>query len=141
MRSDEMRNAGVKNIIFSSCATVDGDPTFVPITEECPKGQCTNPYGRSKPILERILTDVQTADSEWNVVVLRYTIPVGAHKSGTIGENPKGIPNNFMPYTTLVAVGKLECLGVDGDDDDTPDGTGIRDYIHVVDLAPGHGKA
>lgn len=121
---DAMRNAGVKNIIFSSSATVYGDPAFVPITEECPKGQCTNPYGWSKSMLEQILTDLHTADSEWNVVLLRYFNPVGAHKSGTIGENPKGIPNNLMPYITQVAVGKLECLGVFGDDYDTPDGTG-----------------
>lgn len=138
---DAMRNAGVKNIIFSSSATVYGDPAFVPITEECPKGQCTNPYGWSKSMLEQILTDLHTADPEWNVVLLRYFNPVGAHKSGTIGENPKGIPNNLMPYITQVAVGKLECLGVFGDDYDTPDGTGVRDYIHVVDLALGHVKA
>lgn len=138
---DAMRNAGVKNIIFSSSATVYGDPAFVPITEECPKGQCTNPYGWSKSMLEQILTDLHTADSEWNVVLLRYFNPVGAHKNGTIGENPKGIPNNLMPYITQVAVGKLECLGVFGDDYDTPDGTGVRDYIHVVDLALGHVKA
>ena len=138
---DAMRNAGVKNIIFSSSATVYGDPAFVPITEECPKGQCTNPYGWSKSMLEQILTDLHTADPEWNVVLLRYFNPVGAHKSGTIGENPKGIPNNLMPYITQVAVGKLECLGVFGDDYDTPDGTCIRDYIHVCDLADGHVKA
>ncbi len=138
---DAMRNAGVKNIIFSSSATVYGDPAFVPITEECPKGVCTNPYGWSKSMLEQILTDLHTADSEWNVVLLRYFNPVGAHKSGTIGENPKGIPNNLMPYITQVAVGKLESLGVFGDDYDTPDGTGVRDYIHVVDLALGHVKA
>ena len=139
--TDVMRNHGCKNIIFSSSATVYGDPAFVPITEECPKGQCTNPYGWSKSMLEQILTDLHTADSEWNVVLLRYFNPVGAHKSGTIGENPKGIPNNLMPYITQVAVGKLECLGVFGDDYDTPDGTGVRDYIHVVDLALGHVKA
>ena len=135
---DAMRNAGVKNIIFSSSATVYGDPAFVPITEECPKGQCTNPYGWSKSMLEQILTDLHTADSEWNVVLLRYFNPVGAHKSGTIGENPKGIPNNLMPYITQVAVGKLECLGVFGDDYDTPDGSCIRDFINVVDLAKAH---
>lgn len=136
-----MREAGVKNIIFSSSATVYGDPAFVPITEECPKGQCTNPYGWTKSMLEQILMDLHTADPEWNVVLLRYFNPVGAHKSGTIGENPKGIPNNLMPYITQVAVGKLEKLGVFGDDYDTPDGTGVRDYIHVVDLAVGHVKA
>ncbi len=138
---DVMRNAGVKNIIFSSSATVYGDPAFIPITEECPKGQCTNPYGWTKSMLEQILTDFHTADAEWNVVLLRYFNPVGAHKSGTMGEDPKGIPNNLMPYITQVAVGKREFLGVFGDDYDTPDGTGVRDYIHVVDLAIGHVKA
>lgn len=136
-----MRNAGVKNIIFSSSATVYGDPAFIPITEECPKGQCTNPYGWTKSMLEQILTDFHSSDSEWNVVLLRYFNPVGAHKSGTIGEDPKGIPNNLMPYITQVAVGKREFLGVFGNDYDTPDGTGVRDYIHVVDLAIGHVKA
>jgi len=136
-----MRNAGVKNIIFSSSATVYGDPAFIPITEECPKGQCTNPYGWTKSMLEQILTDFHTADPEWNVVLLRYFNPVGAHESGMIGENPKGIPNNLMPYITQVAVGKREFLSVFGDDYDTPDGTGVRDYIHVVDLADGHVKA
>ena len=120
---DAMRKAGVKNIIFSSSATVYGDPAFIPITEECPKGQCTNPYGWTKSMLEQILTDFHTADPEWNVVLLRYFNPVGAHKSGTIGEDPKGIPNNLMPYITQVAVGKRECLGVFGDDYDTHDGT------------------
>lgn len=138
---DVMRNHGVKNIVFSSSATVYGDPAFIPITEECPKGVCTNPYGWTKSMLEQILTDLHTADAEWNVVLLRYFNPIGAHKSGKIGENPKGIPNNLMPYITQVAVGKLECLGVFGDDYDTPDGTGVRDYIHVVDLALGHVKA
>lgn len=138
---DVMRNHGVKNIVFSSSATVYGDPAFIPITEECPKGVCTNPYGWTKSMLEQILTDLHTADEEWNVVLLRYFNPIGAHKSGKIGENPKGIPNNLMPYITQVAVGKLERLGVFGDDYDTPDGTGVRDYIHVVDLALGHVKA
>ena len=136
-----MKEAGVKNIIFSSSATVYGDPAFIPITEECPKGQCTNPYGWTKSMLEQILTDIHTSDHEWNVVLLRYFNPVGAHKSGTIGEDPKGIPNNLMPYITQVAVGKRECLGVFGNDYDTHDGTGVRDYIHVVDLAEGHVKA
>ena len=136
-----MKEAGVKNIIFSSSATVYGDPAFIPITEECPKGQCTNPYGWTKSMLEQILTDIHTSDNEWNVVLLRYFNPVGAHKSGTIGENPKGIPNNLMPYITQVAVGKRECLGVFGNDYDTHDGTGVRDYIHVVDLADGDVKA
>lgn len=138
---DVMREAGVKNIIFSSSATIYGDPAFVPITEECPKGQCTNPYGWTKSMLEQILTDLHTSDPEWNVVLLRYFNPVGAHKSGTIGEDPKGIPNNLMPYITQVAVGKREFLGVFGNDYDTHDGTGVRDYIHVVDLANGHVKA
>ena len=138
---DVMRKHNVKNIIFSSSATVYGDPAIIPITEECPKGQCTNPYGWTKSMLEQILTDIQKADPEWNVVLLRYFNPVGAHESGRIGEDPKGIPNNLMPYISQVAVGKLEKLGVFGDDYDTPDGTGVRDYIHVVDLAVGHVKA
>lgn len=136
-----MKNHGCKNIIFSSSATVYGDPAFVPITEECPKGVCTNPYGWTKSMLEQILSDIQKADREWNVVILRYFNPIGAHISGKIGENPNGIPNNLMPYITQVAVGKLEKLGVFGDDYDTHDGTGVRDYIHVVDLAKGHVKA
>lgn len=136
-----MKKAGVKNIIFSSSATVYGSPAFVPITEECPKGTCTNPYGWTKWMLEQILTDVWNADREWNVILLRYFNPIGAHKSGLIGENPNGIPNNLMPYITQVAVGKLPELGVFGDDYNTPDGTGVRDYIHVVDLAIGHVKA
>ena len=138
---DVMRQHGVKNIIFSSSATVYGDPAIIPITEECPKGQCTNPYGWTKSMLEQILSDIQKADTEWNVVLLRYFNPIGAHESGTIGENPNGIPNNLMPYITQVAVGKLKELGVFGNDYDTHDGTGVRDYIHVVDLARGHVKA
>ena len=138
---DVMRKHGVKNIIFSSSATVYGDPAFIPITEECPKGKITNPYGQTKGMLEQILTDLHVADPEWNVVLLRYFNPIGAHKSGLIGENPKGIPNNLLPYVAQVAVGKLKCLGVFGNDYDTPDGTGVRDYIHVVDLAIGHVKA
>ena len=138
---DVMRKHKVKNIIFSSSATVYGNPAFIPITEECPKGQCTNPYGWTKSMLEQILTDMQKADPEWNVILLRYFNPIGAHKSGTMGENPNGIPNNLMPYITQVAVGKLKELSVFGDDYDTPDGTGVRDYIHVVDLAIGHVKA
>ena len=138
---DVMRQHGVKNMIFSSSATIYGDPAFVPITEECPKGICTNPYGWTKSMLEQILSDMQKADPEWNMVLLRYFNPIGAHKSGTIGENPNGIPNNLMPYVTQVAVGKLKELGVFGDDYDTPDGTGVRDFIHVVDLALGHVKA
>ena len=135
---DVMRKHNCKNIIFSSSATVYGDPAFVPITEECPKGQCTNPYGWTKSMLEQVLTDIQFADKDWNVILLRYFNPIGAHKSGTMGENPNGIPNNLMPYITQVAVGKLEKLHVFGNDYDTPDGTGVRDYIHVVDLAKGH---
>ena len=138
---DVMRKHNVKNIIFSSSATVYGDPAQIPITEECPKGQCTNPYGWTKSMLEQVLTDIQKADPEWNVMLLRYFNPIGAHKSGTIGENPNGIPNNLMPYITQVAVGKLKELGVFGNDYNTPDGTGVRDYIHVVDLAKGHVKA
>ena len=138
---DVMRKHNCKNIIFSSSATVYGDPVFIPITEECPKGQCTNPYGWTKSMLEQILSDMQKADPEWNVILLRYFNPIGAHKSGTMGENPNGIPNNLMPYITQVAVGKLKELGVFGDDYNTPDGTGVRDYIHVVDLAVGHVKA
>ena len=138
---DVMRQHNVKNIIFSSSATVYGSPAFVPITEECPKGQCTNPYGWTKSMLEQILTDIQKADPSWNVVLLRYFNPIGAHKSGLIGENPNGIPNNLMPYITQVAIGKRPELGVFGNDYDTHDGTGVRDYIHVVDLAKGHVKA
>ncbi|MGN0393926.1 MAG: UDP-glucose 4-epimerase GalE [Coprococcus sp.] len=138
---EAMRNNGCKNIIFSSSATVYGDPAFIPITEECPKGTPTNPYGWTKHMIEQILTDFHTADPEWNVILLRYFNPIGAHKSGLIGEDPKGIPNNLLPYVAQVAIGKLPCLGVFGNDYDTPDGTGVRDYIHVVDLAAGHVKA
>lgn len=136
-----MREYGVKNIIFSSSATVYGDPKQIPITEECPKGQCTNPYGWTKSMLEQILTDIQKADNEWNVILLRYFNPIGAHKSGLIGEDPNGIPNNLMPYITKVATGQLPRVNVFGNDYPTPDGTGVRDYIHVVDLAIGHLKA
>lgn len=138
---DVMRRHGVKDIVFSSSATVYGDPAFVPITEDCPKGQITNPYGQTKGMLEQILTDIHVSDPEWNVVLLRYFNPIGAHPSGKIGEDPKGIPNNLVPYIAQVAVGRLEKLGVFGDDYDTSDGTGVRDYIHVVDLALGHVKA
>ena len=137
---DSMRRHGVKNIIFSSSATVYGSPKTVPIREDFPRS-VTNPYGRTKLILEDVLTDLHTADPEWNVVLLRYFNPIGAHKSGRIGENPRGIPNNLLPYVSQVAVGKLECINVFGDDYDTHDGTGVRDYIHVVDLALGHVKA
>ncbi len=138
---DVMKRHDVKNIVFSSSATVYGQPKEMPITEECPKGNITNPYGQTKSMLEQIFTDIQKSDNEWNVVILRYFNPIGAHKSGRIGENPNGIPNNLMPYITQVAVGRLECLGVFGNDYDTHDGTGVRDYIHVVDLARGHVKA
>ena len=136
-----MRKNGCKNIIFSSSATVYGNPAFIPITEECPKGTPTNPYGWTKWMIEQILTDLHTADPEWNVILLRYFNPIGAHKSGLIGEDPKGIPNNLLPYVAQVAIGKLQSVGVFGNDYDTPDGTGVRDYIHVVDLAVGHVKA
>jgi UDP-glucose 4-epimerase len=135
---DVLRCHGCKNIIFSSSATVYGDPVEIPITEQCPKGQCTNPYGWTKSMLEQVLMDIQKADPEWNVVLLRYFNPVGAHQSGRIGENPNGIPNNLMPYITQVAVGKRKELGVFGNDYPTPDGTGVRDYIHVCDLASAH---
>lgn len=138
---DVMRTYGCKNIIFSSSATVYGEPAQIPITEACPKGICTNPYGWTKWMLEQILTDVHTSDPEWNVILLRYFNPIGAHESGLIGEDPKGIPNNLLPYVAQVAIGKLKCVGVFGNDYDTPDGTGVRDYIHVVDLAKGHVKA
>ena len=136
-----MQEFGVKNIVFSSSATVYGNPAFVPITEECPRGHITNPYGQTKAMLEQILVDVQVADPQWNVVLLRYFNPIGAHKSGRIGEDPKGIPNNLLPFIAQVAVGKREYLGVFGDDYDTKDGTGVRDYIHVVDLSIGHVRA
>lgn len=129
---------GCRNLIFSSSATVYGNPAFIPITEECPKGVCTNPYGWTKSMLEQILTDMQKANPMWNIVLLRYFNPIGAHPSGLIGENPNGIPNNLMPYVTQVAIGRRPELGVFGNDYDTPDGTGVRDYIHVCDLASGH---
>ncbi|MCQ2108396.1 MAG: UDP-glucose 4-epimerase GalE [Fibrobacter sp.] len=135
---DVMRKHNCKNFIFSSSATVYGDPAIIPITEECPKGQCTNPYGKTKSMLEEVLMDLQKADPEWNIVLLRYFNPIGAHQSGLIGENPNGIPNNLMPYITQTAVGRRAELGVFGNDYDTPDGTGVRDYIHVCDLAAGH---
>lgn len=139
--TEVMKKYGVKKMIFSSSATVYGSPREIPITEECPKGTCTNPYGWTKSMLEQILTDMQKADPEWNIVLLRYFNPIGAHPTGLMGENPNGVPNNLMPYITQVAIGKLACLGVFGNDYDTPDGTGVRDYIHVVDLAKGHVKA
>ena len=133
-----MKKAGVKKIIFSSSATIYGDPAIIPITEECPKGTCTNPYGWTKWMIEQILIDIAKADPEWKVTLLRYFNPIGAHESGLIGEDPKGIPNNLVPYIAQTAIGKRECLSVYGDDYDTPDGTGVRDYIHVCDLARGH---
>ena len=136
-----MKKYHVNQIVFSSSATVYGDPETVPITEDCKLGETTNPYGTSKAMMERILTDVQHACPEMSVTLLRYFNPIGAHESGLIGEDPKGIPNNLMPYIMKVATGELECLGVFGDDYDTHDGTGVRDYIHVVDLAKGHVKA
>ncbi len=132
-----MQKHDVKNIVFSSSATVYGSPDVVPITEDAPLST-TNPYGSTKLMMEQILQDLHVADPEWNVVILRYFNPIGAHESGLIGEDPKGIPNNLVPYITQVAVGKLKALSVFGDDYDTPDGTGVRDYIHVVDLAVGH---
>lgn len=138
---DVMRNHGCKSIIFSSSSTVYGDPDNPPVTEEDPKKPATNPYGWTKWMIEQILMDVHTADPEWDVVLLRYFNPIGAHPSGLIGEDPKGIPNNLVPYVAQVAVGKLEAVQVFGNDYPTPDGTGVRDYIHVVDLARGHVKA
>ena len=133
-----MEEVGVKNIIFSSSATVYGDPAKTPITEDCPKGECTNPYGWSKSFMEQIMTDLHTADPDFKVVLLRYFNPIGAHKSGLIGEDPRGIPNNLAPYVAQVAAGKLDYVHIFGDDYDTADGTGVRDYIHVLDLARGH---
>ncbi len=138
---DVMRHHNCKNIVFSSSATVYGDPAFVPISEKCPLGERTNPYGESKAMQERILSDIAKADPEWKVVLLRYFNPIGAHASGLIGEDPKGIPNNLLPFVAQVASGKLEKVHVFGNDYDTLDGTGVRDYIHVVDLAKGHVKA
>ena len=135
-----MRKFGVKDIVFSSSATVYGNPRTVPIREDFPLS-VTNPYGRTKLMLEEIFRDLYVADKDWNIILLRYFNPIGAHDSGLIGEDPKGIPNNLIPYITWTAVGKLEAVGVFGDDYDTPDGSGVRDYIHVVDLACGHVKA
>jgi len=137
---DVMRKFGVKKLVFSSSATVYGNPETVPIRENFPLS-ATNPYGRTKIMIEQILQDIYAADNTWSIALLRYFNPVGAHKSGLIGEDPRGIPNNLVPYITQVAVGKLDCLRIFGNDYDTPDGTGVRDYIHVVDLAKGHIKA
>ena len=134
---EEMTAAGVKSVVFSSSATVYGDPETVPITEDFPLS-ATNPYGRSKLFIEEMLRDIALADAGWNIALLRYFNPVGAHESGLIGEDPRGIPNNLMPYVAQVAVGRLPQLSVFGGDYPTPDGTGVRDYIHVVDLARGH---
>ena len=136
-----MNEFNVKKIIFSSSATVYGDPLKLPITEDMEVGKTTNPYGTSKFFIERILNDIYISDSEWSIILLRYFNPVGAHESGLLGEDPNGIPNNLMPYIVKVANGELECLSIFGDDYDTHDGTGVRDYIHVVDLARGHVKA
>jgi UDP-glucose 4-epimerase len=136
-----MKKYGVKKIIFSSSATVYGKPAFVPITEDCPLGEITNPYGRTKAMLEQILADLYTADPEWSVTLLRYFNPIGADKSGQIGEDPKDVPNNLLPFVTQVAVGRLPVLSVFGNDYPTPDGTCIRDFIHVTDLARGHIQA
>ena len=138
---DEMKKHNVKTLVFSSSATVYGDPEFVPITEDSKVGGTTNPYGTSKLMVENILQDLYKSDNEWNIAILRYFNPIGAHESGLIGESPNGIPANLMPYIQKVAAGKLEQLSVFGDDYDTKDGTGVRDYIHVVDLAKGHVKA
>ncbi len=138
---EAMQAAGVRTVVFSSSATVYGDPASVPIREDFPVGATTNPYGRSKLIIEQILGDVARSDPGWCIALLRYFNPVGAHKSGRIGEDPRGIPNNLMPYIAQVAVGRREHLNVFGNDYPTPDGTGVRDYIHVVDLAQGHVKA
>lgn len=134
----EMLNAGVKSLIFSSSATVYGNPEKVPLSEDCPTGGTTNPYGTSKLMVEQILRDFSLAQPEFRITCLRYFNPVGAHQSGRIGEDPNGIPNNLVPYISQVAIGKLECLSVYGNDYPTPDGTGVRDYIHVLDLASGH---
>ncbi|EOB6260040.1 UDP-glucose 4-epimerase GalE [Vibrio fluvialis] len=133
-----MRKAGVKSLVFSSSATVYGDPQTVPITETSPTGATTNPYGRSKYMVEQCLSDLVVAEPEWSITLLRYFNPVGAHPSGTMGEDPQGIPNNLMPFIAQVAVGRREKLAVFGNDYATPDGTGVRDYIHVMDLADGH---
>ena len=135
---EAMRDAGVKRLVFSSSATVYGDPEEIPISENCPIGVPTNPYGMSKLMVERILQDLVVAEADFSVALLRYFNPIGAHESGLIGENPSGIPNNLLPYVTQVAIGKLAQLSIFGSDYPTVDGTGVRDYIHVVDLAKGH---
>lgn len=136
-----MKRFNCKSLVFSSSATVYGNPEIIPITEECRTGGTTNPYGTSKLFVEQILKDLYNSDNEWNICILRYFNPIGAHESGLIGEEPNGIPANLVPYISKVASGKLECLSIFGNDYDTKDGTGVRDYIHVVDLALGHLKA
>ncbi len=138
---DTMRKYNCKKFIFSSSATVYGEPEKIPLTEDCRTGGTTNPYGTTKLFIEQILKDIYISDNNWDICILRYFNPVGAHKSGLIGEEPQGIPNNLMPYVARVASEELKELSVYGDDYDTPDGTGVRDYIHVVDLAKGHLKA
>ena len=138
---ETMRKYNVKKFIFSSSATVYGEPERIPLTEDCKIGGTTNPYGTTKLFIEQILQDLYKSDNTWDIAILRYFNPVGAHESGLIGEEPQGIPNNLMPYIVRVAAGQLEQLSVFGNDYDTPDGTGVRDYIHVVDLAKGHLKA
>ena len=138
---EAMIAAGCKNIVFSSSATVYGDPASVPIREDCPTPGATNPYGWSKLMMEQIFRDVQKADPAWNIILLRYFNPIGAHPSGLIGEDPAGIPNNLLPFVAQVAIGRRPSLSIYGNDYPTPDGTGVRDYIHVVDLAAGHLKA
>ena len=135
-----MAKMGVKKLVFSSSATVYGDSP-IPYQEDMHVGHCTNPYGRTKYMIEEILRDLYASDNEWSIALLRYFNPIGAHESGLIGEDPNGIPNNLLPYISQVAIGKLSCLSVFGDDYNTPDGTGVRDYIHVTDLAIGHVKA
>ena len=135
---EAMQRAGVRHLVFSSSATVYGDPEALPITEDMPANRATNPYGKTKSDIEQILADRRSQDPSWRVAVLRYFNPVGAHESGLIGEDPRGTPNNLSPYITQVAVGKLDILPVFGTDYETPDGTGVRDYIHVMDLADGH---
>ncbi|XP_034269337.1 UDP-glucose 4-epimerase isoform X2 [Pantherophis guttatus] len=135
---ETMKAHGVRNIVFSSSATVYGDPAYLPLDEKHPVGSCTNPYGKSKYFIEEMIQDLCKAEPEWNAVLLRYFNPIGAHKSGKIGEDPQGIPNNLMPYVAQVAVGRREHLNIFGNDYDTVDGTGVRDYIHVTDLAKGH---
>ncbi|MGS2719888.1 UDP-glucose 4-epimerase GalE [Paraglaciecola aestuariivivens] len=138
---EAMKKFGVKNLVFSSSATVYGDPVSLPLREDMPTGQPTNPYGMSKLMVELVLRDLYQSDNSWNIALLRYFNPAGAHPSGKIGEDPNGIPNNLMPFITQVATGKREQLSIFGNDYDTPDGTGVRDYIHVEDLAAGHLKA